>query len=130
MEGQARILIVDDERLIARDLRQQVQRLGHVVVGLAATGPEAVRQAVTDRPDVVLTDIGMRGQMDGIEAAGHIRARLPIPVVYISADLDAQTLRRAQATAPAGYLQKPVTEEALQQALAPVMRAAVTDSEP
>jgi CheY-like chemotaxis protein len=118
MEGPARILIVDDERLIACDLRQQVQRLGHVVVGLAATGLEAVQHAVTDRPDVVLMDIGLRGQMDGIEAAGHIQAQVPIPVVYISAYLDDQTLRRAQMTEPAGYLQKPITEEALQQALA------------
>ena len=58
------------------------------------------------------------GPMDGIEAAGHIQAQVPIPVVYISAYLDDQTLRRAQMTEPAGYLQKPVTEEALQQALA------------
>jgi two-component system cell cycle sensor histidine kinase/response regulator CckA len=79
MEGPARILIVDDERLIACDLRQEVQRLGHVVVGLAATGLEAVQHAVTDRPDVVLMDIGLRGQMDGIEAAGTSRHRCPSP---------------------------------------------------
>jgi two-component system cell cycle sensor histidine kinase/response regulator CckA len=118
MEGPVRILIVEDERLIACDLRQQAQRLGHMVVGLAATGPEAGQHAVTHRPDVVLIDIRLRGQMDGIEAAGHIQARVPVPVVYISAYLDAQTFRRAQTTQPAGYLQKPITEEALQQALA------------
>jgi CheY-like chemotaxis protein len=92
--------------------------LGHVVVWLAATGPEAVRHAVTDRPDMVLMDIGLRGLMDGIEAAGHIQPQVPIPTAYISASLDDHTLRRAQTTEPAGYLHKPVTEEALQQALA------------
>jgi two-component system, response regulator PdtaR len=100
----ARILIVEDEHLIA---------LGYTVVGLAASGEEAIAQAAGLQPDVVLMDIGLRGVMDGIEAARHIRAWAPIPVIYVSASTDAPTVARAWQTAPAGYLVKPVPDHEL-----------------
>jgi CheY-like chemotaxis protein len=91
----ARILIVEDEHLIAQGLARRVTALGYTVVGLAASGEEVIAQATGLQPDVVLMDIGLRGAMDGIEAARHIRARAPIPVIYVSASTDAPTMARA-----------------------------------
>lgn len=99
----ARILIVEDEHLIALGLSRREIALDYTVVGLAASGEEAIAQAAGLQPDVVLMDIGLRGVMDGIEAARHIRARAPIPVIYVSASTDAPTVARAWQTAPAGY---------------------------
>ena len=113
----ARILIVEDEGLVAQSFRRLLTALGHTVVGLAASGEEAIAQAEALRPDVVLMDICLRGAMDGVEAARHIRARAPIPFIYLSAYVDALTAARAQQTAPAGYLVKPVAEDKLRDAL-------------
>jgi CheY-like chemotaxis protein len=110
----ARILLVEDERLIAKDLERRLGRMGYVVVALAATGPEAIRQALEYQPDIVLMDIRLQGQMDGIEAAAFIRTHLNIPLVYMSAYVDEETLARASATRPAGYLRKPFSERQLQ----------------
>jgi CheY-like chemotaxis protein len=118
MPKPARLLIVEDEALIALDLQGRVTRLGYTVVALAATGPEAIRQALAHRPDLVLMDIRLRGPMDGIEAAAVIRTHLDLPVVYLSASVDAQTRARAAATHPAGFLHKPFSDQDLQHTLA------------
>jgi CheY-like chemotaxis protein len=111
MQSPARIVIVEDEQLIAHDLQWRVTRLGYTVVALAATGPEAIREALAHRPDLVLMDIRLRGAMDGIEAAAVIRAHLDLPVVYLSASVDAMTRARADATHPAGFLHKPLSDQ-------------------
>ena len=116
--------MVEDERLIAEDLQWRVSRLGYTVVALAATGPEAIRQALLHRPDLVLMDIRLQGAMDGIEAAAVIRSHLDLPVVYLSADADAMALARADATRPAGFLHKPVSDQDLEHTLARALRAA------
>lgn len=127
MEGQTamptppHVLIVEDELLVAHDLARRLTRLGYRVVGVAATGGEAVHQAVTLRPDVVLMDIHLRGAMDGVEAAQAIRARAPIPIVYLTAYTDAATAARIRQTGAAGHLQKPVPEHTLQQTLRRVL---------
>jgi two-component system, cell cycle sensor histidine kinase and response regulator CckA len=118
MQRPARLLIVDDERLIALDLQQRVTLLGYTVVALAATGPEAIHQALAHRPDLVLMDIRLQGAMDGIEAAAFLRTHLNLPVVYLSAYVDEKTLARAHATRPAGYLCKPFAEHDLRHTLA------------
>jgi CheY-like chemotaxis protein len=110
----ASILLVEDERLIAKDLERRLRRLGYDVVALVATGPDAIHQALEHRPDVVLMDIRLQGQMDGIEAATFIRTHLNIPLVYMSAYVDDETLARASATRPVGYLRKPFSERQLQ----------------
>jgi CheY-like chemotaxis protein len=117
----ARVLIVEDEYVIAQAFGRLVTRLGYRVVAVAASGEEAIAQAATLRPDMALMDIGLRGAMDGIEAARHIRARAPIPVVYVSAATDASTVARARQSAPAGYLVKPVSDRALRATLARVL---------
>jgi CheY-like chemotaxis protein len=113
MQRPARILIVEDEPLIAHDLRWRVTRLGYTAAALAATGPEAVQQALAHRPDLVLMDIRLRGTMDGIEAAAVIRTHLDLPVRYRSASVEAMTLAHADATHPAGFLHKPVSDQDL-----------------
>jgi CheY-like chemotaxis protein len=113
----ARILIVEDEGIVALAFRRTVTALGHTVVGLAASGQEAVTQAAALQPDVVLMDIHLPGAMDGIDAAQHIQAQAPIPVIYVTAYADEPTAARAWRTGPADYLVKPVGRDALRAAL-------------
>jgi CheY-like chemotaxis protein len=105
----ARILIVEDESITALDVARQLRRLGYQVVALARCGPQAIHQALTLRPHVVLMDIHLHGTMDGIDAARHIQAATPIPVVYMSAHADAATVERIRvATQAAELVPKPV----------------------
>ena len=122
MPRPARILIVEDEDIIALDLRTRLTRMGHTVVGTVASGPEATAQAEALRPDLVLMDIRSQGPMDDIEAAAVIRTHRALPVVYLSAYVDALTLARADATHPAGVLQKSVSDQDLQHMLARALR--------
>ena len=116
-----RILIVEDESLVAYDLDRRLTRLGYTVVGRAATGAEAVRYAVTLCPHIVLMDIHLRGDMDGMEAAQIIRAQKPIPIVYLSAYVNETTIAHLRATGAAAYLPKPITDHTLQQTLQRVL---------
>jgi PAS domain S-box-containing protein len=108
------ILVVEDERVIARDLQAMLQRLGYEVPAIAGAGADAVVQAVTLHPDLVLMDIRLQGAMDGIDAAERIYAQLDIPVVYLTAFADDLTRQRARRTAPYGYLVKPFDERTVQ----------------
>ncbi len=102
-----RILVVEDEVILANDLKAQLEELGYVVLGVTDTGAEAVRLAGTLQPHVVLMDIRLRGEMDGITAAGLIRQQYSLPVVYLTAYSDEATLARAKITEPLGYIHKP-----------------------
>lgn len=112
-----RILIVEDESIVALDLRSTLEELGYQVVGTADTGEAAVELAMREHPDIVLMDIRLRGAMDGTEAAEQIRRRYNVPVIYLTAYSDDATLRRAQASEPYGYLLKPFAERDLQVAI-------------
>jgi CheY-like chemotaxis protein len=122
MDNSSRVLIVEDERLIARALERQLRGLGYNVVALVGTGEEAIYQALENRPHIVLMDIRLRGQMDGIEAVATIRKHLNVKIVYMSAYIDNATLSRAQATQPDAFLHKPFTNLSLQKALQQVLR--------
>ena len=113
MSGE-RIQIVEDEKIVAKDIRSRLELLGYNVVATASTGPEAVSEAERTRPDIVLMDIVLRGKMDGIEAAGKIIEMLGIPVIYLTAYTDDETLRRAKLTDPFGYLVKPFVDKEVQ----------------
>lgn len=115
------ILIVEDERIIAADLKRRVTRLGFEVVGIAGSGVTAIEQARALHPDLMLMDIGLPGGMDGLEAAGHIWAELRIPVVYVTAYVDDNTLGRARTPAPVITLRKPFDAQQLQTTLAHVL---------
>ena len=104
------ILVVEDEQIVARDLESGLTRMGYEVCGVASTGEEAVRQAAEGQPDLVLMDITLRGEMDGVEAAEQLHSRFDIPVVYVTAYADDSTLQRAKETEPAGYIIKPFEE--------------------
>jgi response regulator RpfG family c-di-GMP phosphodiesterase len=107
------ILVVEDEAITAKDLQATLEDLGYEVCGTASSGAEAVQKAEADRPDLVLMDIVLQGEMDGIEAAQQIRANWDIPVVYLTAHSDMETIRRASITEPYGYIVKPFTEREL-----------------
>lgn len=101
------ILIVEDERIVASDVRTSLERLGYKVCGTAVFGEDAIKKAEEARPDLVLMDIVLEGEMDGIEAASIIRTRYDIPVVYLTAYADEKTLKRAKKSEPFGYILKP-----------------------
>ena len=112
-----RIMLVEDEKVVAADIEECIRGLGYDVAGSAASGAEAIRLADRARPDLVLMDIKLRGATDGIEVAGHLYEEHKIPVVYLTAHADAEILRRAKHTAPAGYVLKPFDERSLRTAI-------------
>ncbi len=109
----ATILIVEDNTTVAEDIRECLENLGYVVAPIAASGEEAVERAGADRPDAVLMDIRLRGEMDGVEAAENIHNRYEIPVLFLSAYSDDDLLQRARSTGSFGYLVKPFEEREL-----------------
>ena len=108
-----RILVVEDEGLIARDLENMVINLGYEVCGVASSGEEAIAQAEKHHPNLVLMDIILKGEMDGVEAAERIREQFSIPVIYLTAHTDENTFERAKVTEPLGYTLKPVEQKEL-----------------
>jgi signal transduction histidine kinase len=108
-----KIMIVEDEQLVADDLRETLEFLGYEVPALVASGEEAIIQAELIKPDLILMDIRLEGKMDGIGASMHIQSRFHIPVVYLTANADRATLERAKISQPFGYILKPFNEKIL-----------------
>ncbi|MEZ4483046.1 MAG: diguanylate cyclase [Syntrophotaleaceae bacterium] len=108
-----KILIVEDEALIALEIQKRLRQLGHEVCGIASCDAAAMTLAAEQRPDLVLMDIRLAGGLDGIEVAAMIRERLEIPTVYLTAHVDEMTLERAKQTDPYGFLAKPFRERDL-----------------
>ena len=107
------ILIVEDERIIAMDIKHSLLNLGYDVVGMVASGEEAITKAGESYPDLVLMDIMLQGEIDGIEAAAQIRRRYNIPMIYLTAYANDTILQRAKLTQPFGYVLKPFRESEL-----------------
>jgi PAS domain S-box-containing protein len=105
--AKARVLIVEDEFIVATDLRTQLEELKYQVCGLAESGDEALLQADSGRPDIILMDISLRGAMDGVAAAGQIIDRFHIPVIFLTSYAGEAVLERAKQARPFGYLLKP-----------------------
>ena len=108
-----RILVVEDEAIIAMEIENQLQSLGYEVVSVVDTGVKAIKKAEEDRPDLILMDIRIKGEMDGIEAAEVIRNKFSIPVIFSTAYLDEERIERAKITMPFGYVLKPIQERDL-----------------
>ncbi len=108
-----RLLIVEDESIVAMALEQRLLDMGHEVVGVVDSGTEAIAAAVRTHPDLILMDIQLKEDMDGIEAARQIRSRLNIPVIYLTAHADETTISRAKITEPFGYITKPINDRDL-----------------
>ncbi|HEY6837731.1 MAG TPA: ATP-binding protein [Geobacteraceae bacterium] len=102
-----RILIVEDENIAAELLQSLLRNLGYEVCGVTPFGEDAVEKALTTTPDLILMDIKLRGQMTGVEAAAEIRKQSDVPILYLTAYNDDETLERAKVTQPFGYIQKP-----------------------
>jgi len=109
-----RALIVEDETLIAEELKERLERFGFLVIAAVDTAEEGIEIATIERPDLVLMDIRLRGEKDGVQAAAEIRQRVDVPVVYLTAYSDRITLDRAKHTEPYGYVLKPFHERELQ----------------
>lgn len=112
-----RILIVEDEALLAMSYKMSLEGGTCKVVGIAATAERAIAMAGRDLPDVVLMDIKLRGKVDGIEAARQIMETLHIPIIFITGNTDEETKQRALQTNPKAYLEKPIDCDELQQYL-------------
>ncbi len=113
----ARILVVEDERVVAMDIKDMLESLGYDVPATVAFAEKAIEQAEALSPDLVLMDIQLQGEMDGIEASEQIRQRFDIPVVYLTGNGDSPTIKRAKITEPFGYLLKPFEERNLETAI-------------
>jgi two-component system, response regulator PdtaR len=107
------IFIVEDELIVADDIRLTLENLGYTVAGISRTGETAVSQMPGHKPDLVLMDIQLAGTMDGIETADWIRTHLGIPVIFLTAHADDTNLGRAKVTEPYGYIVKPFDEREL-----------------
>jgi CheY-like chemotaxis protein len=110
---QATILVVEDEGIVAQEIKSRLEKAGYSVCAVAHDGQTAVVRAGEMRPALVLMDIRLKGEMDGIEAAGLIRDRFNIPVVYLTAYTDPATLERAKVMEPFGYVVKPFDTRSL-----------------
>ncbi len=108
-----RVLVVEDESVVSKDIQESLKGLGYTVCGTASAGEEAIRKAESLQPDLVLMDIVLKGDIDGVEAAETIRSRLHVPVIYLTAYSDEHTLNRAKVTEPSGYILKPFDEREL-----------------
>jgi PAS domain S-box-containing protein len=108
-----KILIVEDERITAEDLAEVLRELGYQVSAVVSSGDEAIREAERNQPDLVLMDIRIKGEMDGTETARLLRERFDVPVVYLTAHADRDTLERAKHSRPLGYIVKPFHEAEL-----------------
>jgi AmiR/NasT family two-component response regulator len=115
-----KVLIVEDEFFIALDNQDQIEELGHTVVGIASSAEQAVGMAEREKPDVVLMDIRLNGLRDGIDAAAEIGDRYGIASIFLTANTDPATLQRAEQTRPLGILQKPLEHGRLRAMLARV----------
>jgi two-component system, cell cycle sensor histidine kinase and response regulator CckA len=115
--SKTRVLVVEDEIVVSEDLQERLVELGFEVAGAADTAADAIRLATSVRPDVALMDIMLHGRPEGIDAAEHLRRKLDIPVIYLTAHSDAATLQRARLTDPSGYIVKPFDDDQLRVAI-------------
>src|SRR5271166_2453813 len=110
---QTKILVVEDERIVALNLKKRLERMGYEVTAIATSGEKALAAIAANQPDIVLMDIHIDGDLDGIATAAAFPPHLHLPVVYLTAYSEEATLERARATQPYGYLLKPFSEREL-----------------
>jgi DNA-binding NtrC family response regulator len=126
-EPATKILIVEDEQIVAIDIESVLQRLGYHVVGAASSGEDACRMAAESAPDLVLMDVRIDGPLDGIDTAGRLREISDVPVVFLTAYTDDETLDRAKEIEPYGYLVKPFVESDLLAAIEVALHKGAVD---
>ena len=104
------VLVVEDESIVSKDIQHSLKKLGYNVVGAASTGERAFELAASEKPDIILMDIMLKGDINGIETASRVKEELQIPVIYLTAYADESTLEKAKVTEPYGYIIKPFKE--------------------
>ncbi len=117
MEENMRVLVVEDDAIIGMDIEHRVKKLGYEVCGVADSAEEALDIASRTHPDIALMDIRLRGEVDGIEAAGMLRDQFSVPVIFITAYSDMKMRSRALDMDPLGYIIKPLREVELKNTL-------------
>ena len=122
-----RILVVEDETIVAMDIVATLRRLGYEVVGMVGTGSAAIESAQTLQPDAILMDIRLKGSMDGIQAATTIHQSQQTPIIFLTAHADPDTLERSKGASPYGYLVKPFDEPTLHRVLEIALHRAATE---
>ncbi len=109
----AKILIVEDESIVALELESRLTDLGYSVCGIVASGADAINLAIAEKPNIILMDINIKGPIDGVVTAEKIKEILDIPIIFLTAFTDSNTLQRAKITEPYGYIVKPFEEREL-----------------
>jgi DNA-binding response OmpR family regulator len=117
-----RVLIVEDETLIAEELRERLSQFGYSVIAAVDTADEGIAIATRERPDLVLMDIRLKGEKDGVQAAQEIRQQVDIPIVYVTAYSDRLTVDRARQTEYDAYILKPFHRRELQSTIEVAMQ--------
>lgn len=124
MMNPLKVLVVEDENIIALDIQSTLKRFGFDVCGVVSTGEESIESAIRTNPDIILMDIKLRGKMDGIYAAKKIQSKSNVPVIYLTAYGDESTLNRVDRTKPFGYINKPFEETELHSEIAHLLNYA------
>ncbi|MCQ1536168.1 response regulator [Methanosarcina sp. KYL-1] len=119
---EGRILVVEDEHIVAMGIKRMLKSLGYTVTGVASSGEDAISKAESTFPDLVLMDIMLKGDVNGIEAAKEITTRFDVPVVYLTACSESKIVERAWKTGPLGYIVKPFDEKDLQKSIDVALR--------
>ena len=101
------VMIVEDEAIVSIDIRENLINFGYQVVGISSSGEDTIKNALKNRPEIILMDIELEGEMNGIETARQIKSQLDIPVIYLTSFSDDTMLAKALETEPSGYLLKP-----------------------
>ncbi len=108
--SKANVLVIEDEKIVSMDIQMSLKKLGYNIIGAADTGEKAIELALELKPDIILMDIMLKGEMTGIQAAEAIKKEMYVPIVYLTAYTDENTLAKAKLTEPNGYLIKPFKE--------------------
>lgn len=129
--GKIKILVVEDENILALGLKKKLEKLGYTVTGIAASGSETIKKVADNLPDLILMDIVIKGDMDGIETAKKLNETQSIPIIYLTAYADDEILKRAATTVPYGYILKPYKEKELKANIEMAMyRRKIEEEEP
>ena len=118
MSDQFKILIVEDDMLIGAKTSMQLTQAGYLVMGIIPTGQTAISSIEEDKPDLVLMDINLMGELDGVQTAGIIRERFQVPIIFLTANADDATFDRARKTKPLSFITKPFKQKELLRAVA------------
>lgn len=127
MRDKTRIMIVEDEEIVAFDLRKTLEKLGYSVTSQASNGIDAIEKAEIDKPNIIIMDVRLKNELDGIDAAQIISLKNRIPIVYLTSYNDAEIRKRAKSTPAFAFLLKPFDEDSLKATIDKVVSGYVSE---